>query len=326
MTAARPLALAAIAVMALPIAPAAGTDDAALLAAWWSGIYDTSEQLVFSRAPDPGHVEGSELRVRTLVSRIAVPWLGDEVLYLEEFPHDDPEQLRRQVLLRLEPNATGGVRVRQYTLREPGRFRHMHRSPRLIAGLRVDDLESNPGCDLVLRRDVTQFVGGTEGNACRDDAPGEARYIDYRVLVGEDLYWYRLRRFRVSDNELQQEIAGYTWFQLYQARLFSCRVRWSASGRAADLRALTSFDLHDQGGRARFVTPNGRQFEVELHSEDWPFSSGRDTLILLLSEQGGADPIATSWARVDAGAISMRLGWIALRCAAVEPDRPALGS
>lgn len=326
MNAWRPIALAAIAVATFGIARAASADDVATLAAWWPGIYDTSEQLVYESQAGSGRAEGSELRVRTLVSRIALPWLGDDVLYAEEFLHDDPEDLRRQVLLRLEPNAGGGVRVRQYTLRDPARFRHLHRSPRLIASLRVDDLVSNAGCDLVLRREVTQFVGGTEGNACRDDAPDEARYIDYRLVVGQDLYWYRKRHFRVTDNELQSEIAGYTWFQLYEARLFACRVRWSATGRRADLRDLLAVDVHDQGGRARFRAPDGRQFEIELHAEDWPFAGGRDALILILDEIGVNDPLATAWTRVDADAIALDIDWIAVRCAAVVPERRAVRS
>lgn len=326
MNALRPLACVAIAVSALQVARAADTDDVAVLASWWPGIYDTSEQLVFGRAGDATRAEGSELRVRTIVARIEVPWLGEHVLYTEEFLHDEPERLRRQVLLRLAPNPGGGVRVRQYTLRDPLAVQHLHRSPRRIAGLRLDDLEAIPGCDLVLRREVTQFVGGTEGNACRDDGAGEARYIDYRLLVGEDLYWYRKRRYRVEGNELEDEIAGFTWFPLYQARLFTCRVRWSPTGRKAQLRELPSVDLHDQGGRARIRTPDGRDLEVELHAEDWPFADGRDALILMLNEAGGPESLAASWTRIDADSITLGLGWINLRCAAIAPDRPAVTS
>jgi len=326
MNALRPLAVVAIAVVALQAARAADADDVAVLASWWPGIYDTSEQLVLSRGGDAARAEGSELRVRTIVARIDVPWLGEHVLYTEEFLHDEPERLRRQVLLRLASNPGGGVRVRQYTLRSPLDFRHLHRSPRQIAGLRLDDLEAIAGCDLVLRREVTQFVGGTEGNACRDDALGEARYIDYRLLVGEDLYWYRKRRYFIAGNELEHEIAGFTWFPLYQARLFTCRVRWSSSGRRAELRDLHSIDLHDQGGRARVRTPDGRNLEVEMHAEDWPFAGGRDALILMLSEAGTHEPLATSWTRIDAEAITLALGWINLRCAVIAPDRPAVAS
>ena len=100
MNAARALAVAAALAGAPGTAAAAPADDVATLAAWWPGIYDTAEQLVFSTHGVAGRAEGSELRVRTIVSRIAVPWLGRYVLYVEEFLHDDPENLRRQVLLR----------------------------------------------------------------------------------------------------------------------------------------------------------------------------------------------------------------------------------
>jgi hypothetical protein len=324
MNAWRPFACLAIAVGTLECAHAAATDDVATLADWWPGIYDTSEQLVLAGEGDAGRAEGSELRVRTLVSRIPLPWLGDDVLYAEEFLHDDPENLRRQVLLRLEPRAGGGVRVRQYTLRDPVRFRHLHRSPRLIAGLRMDDLESYPGCDLVLRRELKQFVGGTEGNGCRDDGPGEALYLDYRLLVGQDLYWYRRRHVRVADNMVEDEVAGYTWFQLYEARLFSCRVRWSANGRGAGQRDIYVVDVHDQGGRARFTTPDGRRLELELHADDWPFAGGRDALILILDEGSRNEPLASAWAPVDADMIALDAGPIAVRCSAVVPVRRAL--
>ncbi|MGE0581916.1 MAG: chromophore lyase CpcT/CpeT [Steroidobacteraceae bacterium] len=324
MNAWRPLALAAIAVGTFGIARAGAADDVVTLAAWWPGIYDTSEQLVLAGRDEAGRAEGSEMRVRTLVSRIALPWLGDDVLYAEEFLHDDPENLRRQVLLRLEPRAGGGVRVRQYTFRNPARFRHLHRSPRLIASLKVDDLETNAGCDLVLRREVTQFVGGTEGNGCRDDAPHEARYIDYRLLVGQDLYWYRKRHVRVADNTVEDEIAGYTWFQLYEARLFACRVRWSDSVRHRELRDVYAGDLHDQGGRARFRVPDGRELEIELHANDWPFAGGRDALILILDEIGRNEPLATSWAPADADEIALDAGHLAVRCAAVVPRQRAV--
>ena len=68
---------------------------------------------------------------------------------------------------------------------------------------------------------------------------------------------------RVADNAVIDEVAGYTWFQLYEARLFACRVRWSDSGRREDVRDVYAADLHDQGGRARFRSPDGRELEIE---------------------------------------------------------------
>lgn len=311
----------------LPLQAAESSRDVETLAGWWPGIYDTSEQLVYSQFSEPGDpASGSEVRIRTIVAPLALPWLGEHVLYVEEFPHDDPEDLRRQTLMKLVPNRGGGVRVRLYTLREPGRFRHLHRSPALIPALTMDDLEADPGCDLVMRREVQQFSGGTEGNACRDDSASEARYVDYRLLVGEDLYWYRLRRYAIRGNELLEEVAGYTWFQMFEARLFSCSVRWKAPGQPGEWRSLASFDVHDQGGKGRFETPDGRRIELELHGRDWPFTAGRASLILVLAEKGRSEPLITSWTQIEDDTIGARLDWLDVRCAAVVPDRPEVGS
>jgi len=35
--------------------------------------------------------EGAEKRVRTVVAPVEASWLGQHVLYLEEFLHDDPD-------------------------------------------------------------------------------------------------------------------------------------------------------------------------------------------------------------------------------------------
>lgn len=298
-----------------------GRDNVERLAEWWVGLFDSSEQVVFrdlpgiaSRAP-PG-----EQRVRTLVERVAVPWIGEHVLYAEEFLHDDADLVRRQVLLRLEPALAGAVRVRQYTFRDPVRFRHFYRSPHLIASLRIDDLETVPECDLILKPERVQFSGGTEGNACREESYGEVRYIDYRLVVGDELYWYRKRRFRLTDNALEEEVAGYTYFELHAARLFSCRVSWSANASRDDRRQLLAVDLNDQGGRAKFETPDGRKLSFELHSQDWPFALGRDALILIVDEAGRADPIASSWTTIHANAIGVDLDWLAVDCATVAPE------
>ncbi len=60
------------------------------------------------------------MRVRTVVTRVYLPWLGARVLYLEEFLHDQPGVLRRQLLLRLETETVGARRVRvlPYTFKD----------------------------------------------------------------------------------------------------------------------------------------------------------------------------------------------------------------
>ncbi|HEY4212006.1 MAG TPA: CpcT/CpeT family chromophore lyase [Steroidobacteraceae bacterium] len=315
-------ALAAVAAAATGPAAQANIDVDTLMRLW-PGIRDSTEQTLLN--PDTGVVgwaEGQDRRVRTAVASIKLPWLGEHVLYLEEFPQDEPDAIRRQMVLQVEPQRSPeeAVRVHLYAFAEPARWPHLDRRPKLSEQLRQEDLVAIEGCDLVLRRDGDRFRGGTLGNRCRD-AGASDRYVEYQVVVGSDIYWYRRRILRSQDDELSEEVIGYNWFEPNAEQLYSCRVDWSASGRAADQKPLVRLDLADQGGRGTFTTPDGRALELTLHSQDWPFSGGeRDSLLLMLRPQGSDEPISSAWAEVDIQLIELNIGWLRVRCGPLVPD------
>src|SRR5262249_23212936 len=125
-------------------------------------------------------------------------------------------------------------------------------------------------------------------------------------------------------DELQEEVFGFNWFEMNDARLFACRVDWSASGRSSDLRPLVKLDLHDQGGHARFITPDGRKLELTLHSQDWPFMTDRDALILLLQDPVQNVPLASAWTDIDSDDITINLGWLRVQCGSMVPNSDQL--
>jgi hypothetical protein len=310
-------------------AGAAGADsaDVAALAHLWSGVRDSSEQVAMSL--DAGSTtwpQSTERRVRTVVTPVNVPWLGAHVLYLEEFLQDDAEHPRRQLLLQLEParEPAHAVRAHLFTFAEPRRWVHLSYRPGVLASLLWRDVLPATGCDLTLVRAGDQFRGGTLGHQCLDKSGGVTRYLDYQTVISEELYWYRRRLLRQSDGELQQEIIGFNRFEPNEARLYACRVAWSANGTSGELRPLVTLDLYEEGGRGRFVTPDGRALELTLHGRDWPFALDRDALILLLQEQGGDTPFASAWAQMDAQQIALDLGWLSVRCGSIAPDSDEL--
>jgi hypothetical protein len=309
------LALLALAAPASALA-AEAPDAAGQLELWWARSFDSTEELVVSH--DVGltlNPEGSQSRVQTVVARVALEWLGARVLYLEEFPHDDPGNLRRQALLVLHGDREwpARVEVEQYTLRHPARFAHLDRSGELLRTLRREDVESLAGCTLYLELWGLQFRGGTRGKRCIDERAGVRRYVDYQMVVGQDLYWYRRRLLRTRDDEILEEIAGFDRFAPLEARLFTCRVHHE--------RELFAVDLHDQGGKARFTLADGREYELELHARDWPFSEGRDALVLLLRRVGESAARAAGWTGIDPDAIGLEAEGLRIDCAAVVPER-----
>jgi hypothetical protein len=318
-----------VALLAVWVAAVAASDagDAAALARVWSGVRDSSEQVVMSR--DKGAAlwqQTAEQRVRTVVAPVSVPWLGPQVLYLEEFLEDEPQQPRRQLLLQLAPVSENphAVRARLYTFTNPARWTHLNYRPSLAAGLGTQDVVPSPGCDLILTRSGEQFRGGTLGRRCLDFSAGGVRYLDYQLVISADLYWYRRRVLRQSDGELEEEVIGFNRFEPNEARLFACRISWSASGQPRDLQPLVTLDVYEEGGRGRFVTPDGRTLELTLHGRDWPFAVDRDALLLLLQEPGQDGPLATAWAQMDEQQIALELGWLEVRCGSIAPDSDEL--
>jgi hypothetical protein len=286
-------------------------DDREALAQLWPGMYDMSEELVAGfEAHEPLAPLVEQQRVQINIRRIQLPWLGTHVLYVEEFPYDRPFESRRRVLLSMEPVAAadGAIRVRQFTRKADAAN---------STALTVEDVESVAGCDLFLKREGAQFRGGTRGRKCLDSAPGEARWLDYRVVIGDGLFWYRQRRLTVADDELAEEIAGFPHVDLDEARLFSCGISWKGQDSR---RALDSVDLHDRGGRVRFRTPDGRHLLLELHGRDWPLSEGRESLVLILSDPKADETIGSSWTSLGAARVGMDLGWLAIDCAPVVSE------
>lgn len=277
-------------------------------------MYDISEELIAGRSTDSQLVPiPDQERVQIDVRRIPLPWLGSHVLYVEEYPYDEPFERRRRVLLSIEPPAADGMlRVRQFTRRD-GAIN--------TGALAAADVESIEGCDIFLKREGDQFRGGTREHQCLEHGTPEPNWIDYRMVIGEGLFWYRKRTLSMSDDNLVEEIAGFPRVDLREARLFSCAIAWSSTKDKGARRSLATVELHDRGGRARFRTPDGRELQLELHGRDWPLSNGRESLVLILdADKPAADPIASSWTSLEAARVGIDIGWLAVDCAPVVSE------
>ena len=298
--------------MSRAAASAAG-DDRDSLAQLWTGIYDITEELVAGDAEESPLSSVTE-RVQINVRRVTLPWLGTHVLYAEEYPYDEPFELRRRVLLSIEPDraADGSLRVRQFTRKTNAT------NP---SALRPEDIESVAGCDIFLKREGAQFRGGTQGRKCLDTEGTERLWLDYRVVIGDGMFWYRKRRLALEGDELAEEIAGFPHVDLDEARLFSCGISWTSAREKSTRRLIDTVDLHDRGGRARFRTPDGRELQLELHGRDWPLSEGRESLVLILNEgKAGSEPVASSWTSQGAARVGIDIGWLAIDCAPVVSE------
>lgn len=289
-------------------------DERDVLAGLWAGNYDITEELIAGQArPSPLEPLSGQERVQINIRQVPLDWLGSHVLYVEEYLYEEPFDRRRRLLLSIEPPAADGtLRVRQFTRRA---------GTGSSGTLTADDVESVEGCDIYLKREGEQFRGGTRERKCLEEGGGNSRWIDYRVVIGDGLFWYRKRTLSMDGDELFEEIAGFPHVDLSEARLFSCVISWAPSKEKAPRRRLEDVNLHDRGGRARFRTPDGRDLQLELHGRDWPLSLGRESLVLILnSGKALEDPIASSWTSLNAARVGIDIGWLSVDCAPVVTE------
>ena len=61
-------------------------------------------------------------------------------------------------------------------------------------------------------------------------------------------------------------------------------------------------------------------------SEDWPFASERDALLLLLEQPNDPDPVASAWTDPEAKQIGIDLGWLKIRCGPLVPETGEVAS
>jgi len=296
-------------------APEASPDIAELVQRW-SGLHDSAVQVILDDH-SPQAAAADVTRLRTVVEPVELPWLGPTVLYLEETAHEVPGAPRRQLLLRLSVDSQlrpQRVRVRQYTFKDPGQWRGLSADPQSQLALRRADVATLAGCDLLLTRDGDQFRGGTLGRDCVSPPADPQRYVDYSLQLGEGVYWFRVRQFRFEDDALVQESAGYNWPALHLARLYSCRIRWSASGQPADLAPLLTVAVADHGGRAQFALPDGRAVRLTLHGDDWPFDASNQALLLILQDLAPGGATVRAWSPAGAAQVTASLKPIEARC------------
>lgn len=172
----------------------------ALLKRWVHGRYNSSKQ--FHREIDSGVADDLIHREAfQLIEPVTVPALEGYVVFEQSSTDgsDDPERIFRLGLFQFFiDSASGAVRQREFHFKNPDQFKNAHRSPTLLAGLKIDNLTWDEGCDFYLRRsaDGSQISGPMRRDTCRIYSNGLRKEISAEddVVITTTEFWF-LGRF-----------------------------------------------------------------------------------------------------------------------------------
>jgi len=119
----------------------------------------------------PGNYEsgapGSQDRVALVIVRVYAPRIGHHSLFAQESAADDPRRVMSERLLSFEVDAKRGILETVYSFNEPLRWRDGQQSPDLFTGVLPQDVHSTQGCELVWKKDGSEFAGAPDAAHCR---------------------------------------------------------------------------------------------------------------------------------------------------------------
>jgi hypothetical protein len=290
-----------------------------LLMEWWPGRYDNNEQIV--RQSGGGLAKATDTpmyRLHSIFQRVAMPEIGDNVLYLAEYKNNNPADIARVRLYRLTVDEKEqAIRVKLYTPLDTKALLADHRDLAKVAALKMADLRAfRDVCDVLLRWEGGQFRGGMAEKSC--NVTEDKEWFQYQVIVGPRHYWVRDRRFSYADGTVTWEMApgsNYTWFEQTKARWMKCEVLEDPNGDMTKTKKLTDIELHDQGSEAAIKWPDGRDLRFVIHTR--AFTSPPDREFPLFRIHDAKDmtvPIAYAYAVDNAERYGLNLGWFYIRC------------
>ena len=261
-----------------------------LLMKWWPGEYDNHEQIVRQSGGGLSPPTNKPFyRVHSRYEQVTGSSLGEHVISVVDYLDDDPAKpLRTRTYVLSVDAAAGALRLTQFM-------------PKAAAATELVPLGAL--CDLSLHFVGAQFEGSLPSGTCK--LGGQP--LEYGLVVGPRYTWFR-------------EQPGNAWFEQTKARRFTCVVHENADGDMRKTRYLKTIHLHDQGGEADILWPDGRTLTFTIHSRAFSSPPDREFPLFRIHEKGKDVPIAYAYAVDDAARFGLNLGWFYTRCYAEGED------
>jgi hypothetical protein len=270
-----------------------------LLMEWWPGDYDNNEQIVRQSGGGlSAQTDKPFYRLHTVFKRVNAPQFGENVLYVEEWKNNNPNDIARIRLYSLSVDEAAGAILVKF-----------------ISPLKPENLVRDP-CNVHLNWEGGQFRGGMKERSC--NANDDTEWFQYQIIVGPRYYWSRDRRFAYADNRITYEMApgsNYGWFEQTKARWMRCEVLHDPNGDMTKTVKLTDIDVHDQGGEADIDWPDGRKLAFVIHTRAFTSPPDREFPLFRIHDRTNMTvPIAYAYAVDDAERYGLNLGWFYIRC------------
>lgn len=291
----------------------------------WPGDYDNREQMMFDAdMGKPDMDSGGHVRIHSHVRRVDLPAFGEHVLYVQEYKHDDPDDIFRQRIYGLRADEDEqAVRITLYFLKDGKALLGAHQDASKLEGVTPDDAVALEGCDVFVRRDGDWLSGAMKTKTCLFGEGDNRRYSDYQLRVRPGEYWFRDRIMSAATDEPVEQVADFTWHQLEAARQFVCMIDFPRKKGGRPVVTHHYIDIHDQGGRFDFEHPDGRTMVLTMRNT-WSYGMQRETFVIAVQENDtDGETLVYAWAPSQADYIGVNPGYLRVQCDLKTPQNEA---
>ena len=251
------------------------------------GGFDNANQSYFDYR---GQRDAKHRRLHVDVEPVDLPEYGNDLFIVTAYWDSDRDK-------------PAGTQVWSFSADAESRAVRM-RSWQIEAGSNsLSDLDAQPGCDLLWRREAAQFRAEVDGT-CALPLPAE-------LVLSERQLWMTYADATGDD------------YQLHRVRPFKCYADIPGVGGGVDVPydRYGEFQLHDQGGTAWFTSKEGRELGISLLLVDWPINNyegvfTRDSFVIYVSEKVDGERKEHGYAFTvpEADRIGINLKWMLVLC------------
>ena len=182
----------------------------------WAGSFDNHRQVKDHLARgEPAFPELTRERRRLIVVPVAMPQLGAEVLFLEEYRESNPSVAHRQRLVALVwDTERKQVRAEQWFFADLPTYDRVPAKPADVARLSREQLRHESTCDLFFtyEKPLARWRGSMDPGRCRyPQGTDGIVFAEFDMLLHPRGLWYRDRSIRTRDGSIRGEIDGFSW-------------------------------------------------------------------------------------------------------------------
>lgn len=185
---------------------------------WWNGDYDNNAQLKALEAAgrpiwrEDGSGEGGHIEVTSHYRPISLPAFGENVVYVEETKHGDPNNIFRQRIYTLTADEENQVvRVKLWYFKDKEKYVGAWNDMSRLANLTPEEMfPLQDECDLLGVKTEGRYHMPMADKAC---VFGK-RYFSYQVLLGPGSFWFRDKIVSIEDESNVESAGDFTYHEL----------------------------------------------------------------------------------------------------------------